>query len=176
MKFGVREICDVVLKAKATQKVGNKIFYKHEPVIYQLGGGSAGMIADDHGFCLEHVTLRQGGLLTLVFLGTVPTDQRVRLVYKDEERGFVIVIGQILGITDLGEIGQERVLLPNGGVGLLQLVRAVLPDDPMLSEESEAQKQNHEPSRQRNCQCHPDRAFHFHSEHEKPEKHKYKNF
>ena len=34
MKFGIREICDVVLKAKAAQKVGNKIFYKHEPVIY----------------------------------------------------------------------------------------------------------------------------------------------
>lgn len=34
MKFGVREICDVVLKAKANQKVGNKIFYKNEPVIY----------------------------------------------------------------------------------------------------------------------------------------------
>ena len=34
MKFGVREICDVVLKAKAAQKVGNKLFYKHEPVIY----------------------------------------------------------------------------------------------------------------------------------------------
>ena len=34
MKFGVREICDVVLKAKAAQKVGNKIFYKDEPVIY----------------------------------------------------------------------------------------------------------------------------------------------
>jgi hypothetical protein len=34
MKFGVREICDVVLKAKATQKVGNKLFYKNEPVIY----------------------------------------------------------------------------------------------------------------------------------------------
>ena len=34
MQFGVREICDVVLKAKATQKVGNKMFYKHEPVIY----------------------------------------------------------------------------------------------------------------------------------------------
>ena len=34
MKFGVREICDVVLKAKATQKVGNKMFYKGEPVIY----------------------------------------------------------------------------------------------------------------------------------------------
>ena len=34
MKFGVREICDVVLKAKANQKVGNKIFYKNEPVLY----------------------------------------------------------------------------------------------------------------------------------------------
>jgi hypothetical protein len=34
MKFGVREICDVVLKAKANQKIGNKIFYKNEPVIY----------------------------------------------------------------------------------------------------------------------------------------------
>ena len=34
MKYGVREICDVVLRAKSTQKVGNKIFYKHEPVIY----------------------------------------------------------------------------------------------------------------------------------------------
>jgi hypothetical protein len=34
MKFGVREICDVVLKAKATQKIGSKVFYNGEPVIY----------------------------------------------------------------------------------------------------------------------------------------------
>ena len=34
MRFGIREICDVVLRAKAAQKVGNKIFYKNEPVIY----------------------------------------------------------------------------------------------------------------------------------------------
>ena len=34
MKFGVREICDVVLRAKANQKIGNKIFYKNEPVLY----------------------------------------------------------------------------------------------------------------------------------------------
>ena len=34
MKFGVREICDVVLKAKATQKIGSKTFYANEPVIY----------------------------------------------------------------------------------------------------------------------------------------------
>ena len=34
MKFGIREICDVVFRAKAKMKVGNKVFYKHEPVIY----------------------------------------------------------------------------------------------------------------------------------------------
>jgi hypothetical protein len=34
MKFGVREICDVVLKAKTAQKIGNKVFYAGEPVCY----------------------------------------------------------------------------------------------------------------------------------------------
>lgn len=34
MRFGVREICDVVLKAKTAMKVGNKVFYKNEPVCY----------------------------------------------------------------------------------------------------------------------------------------------
>ena len=29
-----REICDVVFRAKARQQIGNKIFYKNEPVIY----------------------------------------------------------------------------------------------------------------------------------------------
>ena len=34
MKYGIREICDVVLKAKSTVKVGNKTFAKGAPVIY----------------------------------------------------------------------------------------------------------------------------------------------
>ena len=34
MKYGIREICDVVLKAKARMTVGDKVFYKDEPVIY----------------------------------------------------------------------------------------------------------------------------------------------
>jgi hypothetical protein len=34
MQFGVREICEVVLKAKSTQRVGNRTFFKHEPVLY----------------------------------------------------------------------------------------------------------------------------------------------
>ena len=34
MRFGVREIANVVLRAKATQKLGSRTFYKNEPVIY----------------------------------------------------------------------------------------------------------------------------------------------
>ena len=34
MKYGVREIADVVFKAKAPTKVGNRIFYKDEPIMY----------------------------------------------------------------------------------------------------------------------------------------------
>ena len=34
MKFGLREICDVVLKARAPMKIGRKVFYKDEPVLY----------------------------------------------------------------------------------------------------------------------------------------------
>ncbi len=34
MKFGVREICDVVLRAKGKQTIGKKTFYKDEPVCY----------------------------------------------------------------------------------------------------------------------------------------------
>lgn len=34
MKFGVREICDVVFKAKATTKIGNQIFKPGQPVLY----------------------------------------------------------------------------------------------------------------------------------------------
>ena len=34
MKFGVREICDVVLRAKAKQTLGSRTFFKNEPVLY----------------------------------------------------------------------------------------------------------------------------------------------
>lgn len=34
MRFGVREICEVSLKALATMKVGSRTFYKNDPVLY----------------------------------------------------------------------------------------------------------------------------------------------
>ena len=34
MKYGIREICDVVFKAKTDMKIGNKTFHKGRPVLY----------------------------------------------------------------------------------------------------------------------------------------------
>lgn len=34
MRYGIREICDVVLRAKSTQTLGSRTFYKNEPVLY----------------------------------------------------------------------------------------------------------------------------------------------
>ena len=34
MKYGVRDVVDVVLRAKGTMDIGNKRFYKNEPVLY----------------------------------------------------------------------------------------------------------------------------------------------
>lgn len=34
MKFGIREICDVVFKAKSDVKIGSKTFVKGQPVLY----------------------------------------------------------------------------------------------------------------------------------------------
>lgn len=34
MRFGIREICNVVFRAKTKQKLGSRTFYKNEPVLY----------------------------------------------------------------------------------------------------------------------------------------------
>lgn len=34
MKYGIRECCDVVFRAKTAQTLGSKTFFKDEPVIY----------------------------------------------------------------------------------------------------------------------------------------------
>ena len=34
MKFGVREICDVVFRAKSARRIGSRQFFKNEPVLY----------------------------------------------------------------------------------------------------------------------------------------------
>ena len=96
MKFGVREICDVVLKAKATMPVGNKVFYAGEPVIYfdtlktssmegtsttvyaQGGRGNARLMAWDGErtvtFTMEDALISPEGFMILSGAGLIEAD------------------------------------------------------------------------------------------------------
>lgn len=107
MKFGVREICDVVLKAKAKQKVGNKIFYKHEPVIYfdslktssmegaattvyaQGGRGNARLIAWEGErtvtYTMEDALISPEGFMILSGAGLVDGTEKEIVVHATEQ-------------------------------------------------------------------------------------------
>lgn len=96
-RFGVREICDVVLKAKTAQKVGNKIFYKGEPVCYfdtlktssmegaatsvyaQGGRGNARLIAWEGErtitFTMEDALISQEGIMILTGAGLMEASE-----------------------------------------------------------------------------------------------------
>ena len=114
MKFGVREICDVVLKAKAAQKVGNKVFYKNEPVIYfdtlktssmegaattvyaQGGRGNSRLVAWEGErtitFTMEDALISPAGFMILSGAGLVQGSQSKTIkVHTTEQTDKVIV-------------------------------------------------------------------------------------
>ena len=106
MKFGVREICDVVLRAKSAMKIGNKVFYKNEPVLYfdtlktsalenttntvyaQGGRGNARLIAWEGEktitFTMEDALISPMGLSVLTGAGLVKAEERPVIVHKTE--------------------------------------------------------------------------------------------
>ena len=108
MKFGVREICDVVLKAKANQKVGNKIFYKNEPVIYfdtlktssmegaattvyaQGGRGNSRLMAWEGErtvtFTMEDALISPAGFMILSGAGLVEADKNNKIKVHTTEQ------------------------------------------------------------------------------------------
>jgi len=112
MKFGVREICDVVLKAKATQVVGNKKFYKNEPVIYfdtlktssmegaattvyaQGGRGNARLIAWEGErtvtFTMEDALISPAGFMILSGAGLIEASQASQSMYTALSSWFLI--------------------------------------------------------------------------------------
>ena len=115
MKFGVREICDVVLKAKAAQKVGNKLFYKHEPVIYfdtlktstlegaatttyaNGGRGNARLIAWEGErtltFTMEDALISTAGFMILSGAGLIEaSEQKTIKVHQTEQTDKVAVV------------------------------------------------------------------------------------
>lgn len=106
MKFGVREICDVVLRAKSAMKIGNKVFYKNEPVLYfdtlktsalenttntvyaQGGRGNARLIAWEGEktitFTMEDALISPMGLSILTGAGLVKAEEKSIIVHKTE--------------------------------------------------------------------------------------------
>ena len=106
MKFGVREICDVVLRAKSTMKIGNKVFYKNESVLYfdtlktsvlenatntvyaQGGRGNARLIAWEGEktitFTMEDALISPMGLSVLTGAGLVKAEEKSIIVHKTE--------------------------------------------------------------------------------------------
>ena len=113
MRFGVREICNVVLKAKAAQKVGKKIFYKNEPVMYfdtlktsslegqsstvyaQGGRGNPRLVAWEGErtvtFTMEDALISPEGLSILTGAGLI--DAREKTVYQH--------VTEVIDVSDL---------------------------------------------------------------------------
>ena len=121
MKFGVREICDVVLKAKATQKIGNKVFYKNEPVIYfdtlktssmegaattvyaQGGRGNSRLVAWEGErtvtFTMEDALISPAGFMILSGAGLIEASKSNTIkVHKTEQTDRVVVDGNSVSI------------------------------------------------------------------------------
>ena len=116
MKFGVREICDVVLKAKATQKVGNKVFYKNEPVIYfdtlktssmegaattvyaQGGRGNSRLVAWEGErtvtFTMEDALISPAGFMILSGAGLIEASAKNTLKVHTTEQTDKVVVGE----------------------------------------------------------------------------------
>ena len=121
MKFGVREICDVVLKAKANQKIGNKIFYKNEPVLYfdtlktssmegaattvyaQGGRGNARLVAWEGErtvtFTMEDALISPVGFSILSGAGLIDASEQTIFQHMTEQTDEVSVSGGVVTIT-----------------------------------------------------------------------------
>ena len=108
MKFGIREICDVVLKAKANITVGNKEFAEGAPVIYfdslktstlegaattvyaQGGKGNSRLIAWEGErtvtFTMEDALISEMGLAVLTGAGLIEADDDAVIYQHIAER------------------------------------------------------------------------------------------
>ena len=122
MTFGVREICDVVLKAKTNQKVGNKIFYKNEPVIYfdtlktssmegaattvyaQGGRGNSRLVAWEGErtvtFTMEDALISPAGFMLLSGAGLVSASEDKTIKVHTTEQTDKVTVNNVDGVLD----------------------------------------------------------------------------
>lgn len=116
MKFGVREICDVVLKARAPMKVGNKVFYANEPVLYfdtlktsslegasttvyaQGGRGNARLVAWDGDrtltFTMEDALISAEGFMILSGAGLIDATASNTIKQHVTEKTTAVVLAE----------------------------------------------------------------------------------
>ena len=126
MKYGVREICEVVMRAKARMQVGNKVFYKDEPVIYfdtlttsslegasttvyaQGGRGNARLMSWDGErtltFTMEDALISPEGLMILSGAGLIENDPADVLGKKQDK---------LLKQHIVETISKDDLMLPN---------------------------------------------------------------
>lgn len=112
MKLGSREICDVVFRAKSTQKIGNKTFYTGQPVLvldtaktstlegdsettYATGGrGNSNLIAWDGSktitFTVEDALISPIGLSILMGADIADTTTGASLVHVHKMARFTV--------------------------------------------------------------------------------------
>ena len=116
MKFGVREICDVVLKARAPMKVGNKVFYANEPVLYfdtlktsslegasttvyaQGGRGNARLVAWDGDrtltFTMEDALISAEGFMILAGAGLIDASKQNTIKQHVTEKTTAVALSE----------------------------------------------------------------------------------
>ena len=121
MKFGVREICDVVLKAKAPITIGNKKFYKNEPVCYfdslktssmegaattvyaQGGRGNARLVAWEGErtvtFTMEDALISPAGFMILSGAGLVTGSESAPIKVHTTETVQISKNGKIVSVN-----------------------------------------------------------------------------
>lgn len=153
MKFGVREICDVVLKAKSAVKVGKKIFYANEPVIYfdtlktsslegaattvyaQGGRGNSRLVAWEGErtvtFTMEDALISPEGFMILSGAGLIDADEQPIYQHVSET-----VDASKVKVNDAGVIyveTAEKPYLPGDARGNMAYVMFVK-DDEIVSE------------------------------------------
>ena len=143
MQFGVREICDVVLRAKNAMKIGNKVFYKNEPVLYfdslktssmesqattvyaQGGRGNARLIAWEGErtvtFTMEDALLSPEGFSILTGAGLIRAEEKPIIIHKTEitnkvrkEDGYIEIDLSEIPYIEAGLVQNYRFILVSG--------------------------------------------------------------
>lgn len=142
-KFGVREICNVVFRAKAKQTLGTRTFYKHEPVlyfdslktsslegaattVYATGGrGNTRLVAWEGDrtltFTMEDALLSPEGFAILSGAGLIPATENVPSYVHTTSR---------VEVTEENKITlPEPALVWNGGRGDHKVEKTTITDE-----------------------------------------------